>query len=100
MNEEQILEDHKHDENGCVCHDHTEDSHPHGCAGHHHGPPLQDTSGPRLLATLALNLIIPTAQIFASIPMVQLLIMAEFFYFSSRLKVLWGDKDGAQDTDL
>ncbi|MEE4608785.1 MAG: hypothetical protein V2L15_07840, partial [Desulfobacteraceae bacterium] len=35
----------------------------HGCAGHHHGPALQDTSGPRLLATLALNLIIPTAQI-------------------------------------
>jgi len=63
MNEEQILEDHNHDENGCVCHDHTEDSHPHGCAGHHHGPPLQDTSGPRLLATLVLNLIIPTAQI-------------------------------------
>ncbi len=35
----------------------------HGCAGHHHGPALQDTSGPRLLLTLVLNLIIPTAQI-------------------------------------
>ncbi|MFO7495996.1 MAG: cation diffusion facilitator family transporter [Desulfobacterales bacterium] len=34
-----------------------------GCIGHHHGPPPQDTTGPRLLATLALNLIIPTAQI-------------------------------------
>uniref|UniRef100_UPI0035644F8E cation diffusion facilitator family transporter n=1 Tax=Desulfosarcina sp. TaxID=2027861 RepID=UPI0035644F8E len=36
-----------------------------GCshAGHHHGPPPEDTSGPRLLATLAMNLIIPTAQI-------------------------------------
>jgi cation diffusion facilitator family transporter len=63
MNKGQILKDHNHEENGCVCHDHTEDSHPHGCAGHHHGPALQDTSGPRLLATLVLNLIIPTAQI-------------------------------------
>ena len=36
-----------------------------GCshAGYHHGPPPEDTSGPRLLATLAMNLIIPTAQI-------------------------------------
>jgi cation diffusion facilitator family transporter len=63
MNEEQIREDYNHDENGCVCHDHMEDSHPHGCAGHLHGPALKDTSGPRLLATLVLNLIIPTAQI-------------------------------------
>ncbi len=36
---------------------------PHGCRGHHHGPALRDTSGPRLLLTLVLNLIIPTAQI-------------------------------------
>jgi len=39
------------------------EGHGHGCIGHHHGPPPQDTTGPRLLATLALNLIIPTAQI-------------------------------------
>ena len=37
--------------------------HGHGRSGHHHGQALQDTTGPRLLATLALNLIIPTAQI-------------------------------------
>jgi cation diffusion facilitator family transporter len=37
--------------------------HGHGFSGHHHGPAPQDTSGRRLLATLALNLIIPTAQI-------------------------------------
>jgi cobalt-zinc-cadmium efflux system protein len=35
----------------------------HDCDGHRHCPPLQDTSGSRLLATLALNLLIPTAQI-------------------------------------
>lgn len=34
-----------------------------GCADHHHGPARQDTSGPRLLVSLALNLVIPTAQI-------------------------------------
>ena len=37
-----------------------------GCGGsghHHHGPAPEDTSGPRLLATLALNLLIPVAQV-------------------------------------
>ncbi|MFH1985967.1 MAG: cation diffusion facilitator family transporter [Pseudomonadota bacterium] len=46
---------------------HEEKNGVHGCAGHHHGPPLQDTSGLRLLATLALNLIIPTAQIIGGV---------------------------------
>ena len=50
-------------ESDCVCHDNHEEASAHGCAGHHHGPTVQDTSGPRLLITLALNLIIPTAQI-------------------------------------
>ena len=100
MNEEQILEDHNHEENGCVCHDHTEDSHLHGCAGHHHGPPLQDTSGPRLLATLALNLghsDSPDRRFHAHGPTAD---HGRVFCFSSQLKVLWEDKGGAQDTDL
>lgn len=50
-------------ESDCVCHENHEETEPHACAGHHHGPALEDTSGPRLLITLALNLIIPTAQI-------------------------------------
>ncbi|MFY9940654.1 MAG: cation diffusion facilitator family transporter [Desulfobacterales bacterium] len=37
--------------------------HGHDGIGHHHGPAQQDTSGSRLLATLALNLVIPAAQI-------------------------------------
>ena len=40
---------------------HAADRHDH--AGHHHGAAPEDTSGSRLLATLVLNLIIPTAQI-------------------------------------
>ncbi|MFZ5569653.1 MAG: cation diffusion facilitator family transporter [Thermodesulfobacteriota bacterium] len=36
-------------------------SHPH--SGHHHGSVSEDTSGSRLLATLALNLLIPVAQV-------------------------------------
>ena len=37
------------------------------CRGHHHTPEFEDTSGPRLLAVLALNFIIPVAQIFGGI---------------------------------
>lgn len=50
-------------ESDCVCHDNHEEAGANGCAGHHHDPALQDSSGPRLLITLALNLIIPVAQI-------------------------------------
>jgi cobalt-zinc-cadmium efflux system protein len=53
---------------GCPCHadehaaiDHT------GCSGHHHTPNLQDSSGTRLLVTLALNFIIPIAQIIGGV---------------------------------
>ena len=63
MRKQPNMEDHDHEEDAGICHDHTENSHSHGCAGHHHGPALQDTSGPRLLLTLVLNLIIPVAQI-------------------------------------
>jgi len=41
-----------------------------GCGGsgyHHHGPALKDTSGPRLLATLALNFLIPAAQVIGGV---------------------------------
>lgn len=48
---------------GCVCHENHEETLAHGCVSHHHSPDLQDTRGARLLFTLALNLIIPTAQI-------------------------------------
>ncbi|MFO7716165.1 cation diffusion facilitator family transporter [Desulfosarcina sp.] len=40
-----------------------EEANQHRCSGHHHGAALEDTSGPRLLAALALNLLIPVAQI-------------------------------------
>jgi cation diffusion facilitator family transporter len=63
MIKEQSIKEHVPEGNICVCDDHPEENSAQGCAGHHHGPALQDTSGPRLLVTLALNLIIPTAQI-------------------------------------
>jgi cation diffusion facilitator family transporter len=56
----------------CEQHDHhIDDGHnhtPHGnscvsACGHHHGPPLEDSTGARLLLSLVLNLIIPVAQI-------------------------------------
>ena len=50
-------------ENDSVCHENHSGTDAHGCTGHHHGPALQDTSGLRLLITLALNLVIPIAQI-------------------------------------
>lgn len=52
-----------HSDNFCECSETTGDVHGHGCSGHHHGAALQDTSGSRLLATLALNLFIPAAQV-------------------------------------
>ncbi|MFZ0135106.1 MAG: cation diffusion facilitator family transporter [Desulfobacterales bacterium] len=63
MIKEQSIKEHVPEGNICVCDDHPEENSAQGCAGHHHGPALQDTSGPRLLVTLALNLIIPTVQI-------------------------------------
>lgn len=42
------------------CHDH---DHDHTCAGHHHHINVSDTSGSRLLMTLAINFIIPVVQI-------------------------------------
>jgi len=65
------------------------------------GVPTHSLSGKKI--PFALGLVAPcfsTVMIVASIPMVQLLTMAEFFYFSSRLKVLWGDKGGAPAIDL
>jgi len=63
MSEEQIMKERAPVTTSCVCDDHTEENSAHDCTGHHHGPALQDTSGPRLLFTLALNLVIPVAQI-------------------------------------
>ncbi|MFZ0242775.1 MAG: cation diffusion facilitator family transporter, partial [Desulfobacterales bacterium] len=63
MIKEQSIKEHVPEGNICVCNDHPEENSAQGCAGHHHGPALQDTNGPRLLVTLALNLVIPTAQI-------------------------------------
>lgn len=58
--------DHAHDSE----HEHghrqaSEHHHDHAgsCAGHHHPVNVEDTSGPRLLLTLLLNLIIPIAQV-------------------------------------
>lgn len=56
-------EQNNHMEIGCVCHENHEETVAQSCAGHHHGPAPEDTSGPRLLFTLALNLVIPTAQV-------------------------------------
>jgi cobalt-zinc-cadmium efflux system protein len=50
-------------ESGCASYDGLEKASGQGCAGHHHGTSLHDTSGSRLLVTLALNLVIPVAQI-------------------------------------
>lgn len=47
----------------CACHKNPDETGAHGCAGHHHGPALQDTSGARLLISLCLNLFIPVAQV-------------------------------------
>ncbi|MBR9985605.1 MAG: cation diffusion facilitator family transporter [Desulfosarcina sp.] len=52
-----------HDQDSCSLHEPTAEPGALGCAGHQHGPALQDTSGSRLLITLVLNLIIPVAQI-------------------------------------
>jgi cobalt-zinc-cadmium efflux system protein len=53
------------------CHCHTDEPtamDPTGCSGHHHhAPRLQDSSGTRLLVTLALNLVIPIAQIIGGV---------------------------------
>jgi cobalt-zinc-cadmium efflux system protein len=41
-----------------------------GCdahCGHHHAPPMEDESGPRLLITLLLNFLIPVAQVIGGI---------------------------------
>ena len=63
MGMEQDLKRRNQEENGCTSPDHAQENSAQGCTGHHHGPALQDTSGTRLLITLVLNLIIPTAQI-------------------------------------
>ena len=63
MSGERGIKEHVDDENSCACHQHPEQINANGCAGHHQGPALHDSSGPRLLITLVLNLIIPTAQI-------------------------------------
>ncbi|MGA9236609.1 MAG: cation diffusion facilitator family transporter [Desulfobacterales bacterium] len=52
-----------HSDNYCECSKTTGDSPGHGCSGHHHGALLQDSSGSRLLVTLAMNLLIPVAQV-------------------------------------
>ncbi len=54
---------HAHDANEFAEGPAQSDGHGHGSTGRHHGQALQDSTGPRLLATLALNLIIPTALI-------------------------------------
>ena len=44
-----------------------EDEHSDNCSGHHHPVNVEETSGTRLLITLALNLIIPVIQIIAGV---------------------------------
>lgn len=64
MGKKQGMKEHTQEETGCMCHEGPEGFDANICSGHHHHtPPLQDTSGPRLLFTLVLNLIIPVAQI-------------------------------------
>ena len=63
MNGPACLDEHHHEHDRSAFAEGPAESDGHGRSGHHHGPALQDTTGPRLLATLALNLIIPTAQI-------------------------------------
>ncbi|MFY9941066.1 MAG: cation transporter, partial [Desulfobacterales bacterium] len=65
MNGPACLDEHHHEQDACEFAEGPaeSDGHGHGFSGHHHGPTLQDSTGPRLLATLALNLIIPSAQI-------------------------------------
>jgi len=46
---------------------HDEASHSDNCSGHHHSVNVEETSGTRLLITLALNLIIPVIQIIAGV---------------------------------
>lgn len=53
----------EHMESDSVCHDNHQEAGANGCVGRHNDPGLHATSGPRLLITMALNLIIPTAQI-------------------------------------
>ena len=64
MKEEKACQvEHGHSDSYCECRETTGDSPGHGCSGHHHGAALQDSSGSRLLATLAMNLLIPVAQV-------------------------------------
>jgi cation diffusion facilitator family transporter len=57
------LEEHNHVEGHCAGPEGLEETSGHGCTGHYHGPAPQDTSGSRLLLTLAMNLLIPVAQV-------------------------------------
>jgi cation diffusion facilitator family transporter len=63
MSREEFLQKNDPLENGCTYSHELAVTDGHGCNGHHHGPELQDASGSRLLVTLALNLLIPVAQI-------------------------------------
>ncbi|MGA9261642.1 MAG: cation diffusion facilitator family transporter, partial [Desulfobacterales bacterium] len=64
MKEEKACQvEHDHSDSYCECSKTTGGSPGHGCSGHHHGAAFQDSSGSRLLATLAMNLLIPVAQV-------------------------------------
>ncbi|MFO7685946.1 MAG: cation diffusion facilitator family transporter [Desulfobacterales bacterium] len=63
MSREECLPENDRVGNGCSYTHGLEESEGHGCNGHHHGAALEDTTGSRLLTTLALNLLIPVAQI-------------------------------------
>ncbi len=57
------MQEHRDSKQGRLVCEHTGDGHNHEGVGHQHGPPLQDSTGSRLLLTLVLNLCIPVAQI-------------------------------------
>ncbi len=63
--------------------------HDYGGVGHQHGPPLQDTTGIRLLIILALNLAIPVAQIIGGLLANSVALISDAVYnFSDFVAVL------------
>ncbi len=67
MSMDALLEEHSVGDGDCKPGPGSAASDGHGCTGHHHGPAPEDTSGSRLLATLALNLLIPVAQMIGGV---------------------------------
>lgn len=67
MTPEEMKVDHSHQNSVCCSHDHASSepvhNHSHTSLNGHHHVDVQDTSGPRLLLTLFLNLLIPAVQV-------------------------------------